>query len=59
MKRSVLKSREDEIPVRLFIKENLCDLRAVRSDEKAARDYSTLSGSTGWTGKMISMLFDW
>jgi hypothetical protein len=58
MKRSVLKSREDEIPVRLFIEEK-CDLRAVRSDEKAARDYSTLSGSTGWTGKMISMLLDW
>jgi hypothetical protein len=58
MKRSVLKSREDEIPVRLFI-EVKCDLRSVRSDEKAARDYSTLSGSTGWTGKMISMLLDW
>jgi hypothetical protein len=46
MKRSVLKSREDEIPVRLFIEEK-CDLRAVRSDEKAARDYSTLDRLAG------------
>jgi hypothetical protein len=46
MKRSVLKSREDEIPVRLFVEEK-CDLRAVRSDEKAARDYSTLGRLAG------------